>query len=108
VVDSVNQGELRVIVTLPSGKGAVLYFSPIRFSDPPQTLAHPTRFACLAAVIAELQAAGATSLRAIAAGFNERGIRTPRGTNCWRGWPNRPRPPSYHLSRSMTVTVRTQ
>jgi hypothetical protein len=62
----------------------------------------------LAPTIAELQAAGATSLRAIAAGFNERGIRTPRGTNCWRGWPNRPRPPSYHLSRSMTVTVRTQ
>jgi hypothetical protein len=50
VADSVDQGELRVIVTLPSGEGAVLYFSPIRLSDSPDTLAHPT------AVIAELRA----------------------------------------------------
>ena len=37
------------------------------------------RAADLAPVIAELQAAGATSLRAIAAGPNERGIPTARG-----------------------------
>ena len=37
------------------------------------------RAADLAPVIAELQAAGATSLRAIAAGLNERGIPTARG-----------------------------
>lgn len=35
--------------------------------------------AALAPVIAELRAAGATSLRAIAAGLNERGIPTARG-----------------------------
>ena len=34
-------------------------------------------------VIAELQTAGATSLRAIATGFNERGIPTARGTGTW-------------------------
>lgn len=37
----------------------------------------------LAPVIAELQAAGATSLRAIAAGLNERKIPTARGTGEW-------------------------
>jgi hypothetical protein len=35
-------------------------------------------------IIAELQAAGARSLRAIAAGLNERGISTPRGTGVWQ------------------------
>jgi DNA invertase Pin-like site-specific DNA recombinase len=34
-------------------------------------------------MIAELQAAGAASLRAIAAGLNERGIPTARGTGTW-------------------------
>ena len=38
------------------------------------------RAADLAPTITELQAAGATSLRAIAAGLNERGIPTARGT----------------------------
>src|SRR5262252_8162822 len=37
------------------------------------------RAADLMPMIAELQAAGATSLRSIAAGFNERGIPTARG-----------------------------
>ena len=37
------------------------------------------RAADLAPTIAELQAAGATSLRAIAGGLNERGIPTARG-----------------------------
>jgi len=41
------------------------------------------RAADLAPTIAELQAAGATSLRAIAAGLNERGIPTARGTGMW-------------------------
>jgi Recombinase len=36
-----------------------------------------------APVIAELKAAGATSLRAIAAGLNKRGIPTARGTGSW-------------------------
>jgi hypothetical protein len=83
VVDSVNRGELRVIVTLPSGEAAVLYFSPISLSDTPETLAHPTRL-CLAAVIAELLAAGVTSLRGIADELNRRGIRTPRGVGQWQ------------------------
>jgi Recombinase len=34
--------------------------------------------------IAELQATGARSLRAIAAGLNERGIQTPRGVGEWK------------------------
>ena len=42
-----------------------------------------TRAADLAPTIAELQAAGATSLRAIAAGLNERGIPTARGEGEW-------------------------
>jgi hypothetical protein len=37
----------------------------------------------LAPTIAELQAAGATSLRTIAVGLNERGIPTARGTATW-------------------------
>ena len=52
------------------------------------------RAADLAPIVAELQANGARSLRAIAAGLNERGIRTPaasasgrpvRWRSCWRG-----------------------
>jgi hypothetical protein len=42
------------------------------------------RAADLAPVVAELQANGARSLRAIAAGLNERGIRTPRGVGEWK------------------------
>jgi Recombinase len=38
----------------------------------------------IAPAVAELRAAGATSLRAIAAGLNARGIRTPRGVGEWR------------------------
>jgi hypothetical protein len=41
------------------------------------------RAADLADTIAELQAAGATSLRAIAAGLNERGIPTALGEGEW-------------------------
>ena len=41
------------------------------------------RAADLAPIIAELQAAGATSLRTIAAGLNARGIPTARGTGTW-------------------------
>jgi DNA invertase Pin-like site-specific DNA recombinase len=41
------------------------------------------RAADLAPIIAELQAAGARSLRAIAAGLNERGIPTARGVGIW-------------------------
>jgi hypothetical protein len=53
------------------------------------------RAADLAPIIADVQAAGARSLRAIAAGLNARGIRTPRGVGewsgkqvggCWRGY----------------------
>lgn len=42
-----------------------------------------TRAADIAPVIAELQAAGKTSLRAIAAGLNEQGIPTARGAGEW-------------------------
>jgi DNA invertase Pin-like site-specific DNA recombinase len=41
------------------------------------------RAADIAPIIAELQATGATSLQAIAAGLNERGIPTARGTGTW-------------------------
>ncbi|WP_354050561.1 recombinase family protein [Bradyrhizobium sp. LB12.1] len=41
------------------------------------------RAADIAPTIAELQAAGATSLRAIAAGLNEKGIPTARGEGAW-------------------------
>ena len=41
------------------------------------------RVADLAETIKELQASGATSLRAIAAGLNERGIPTARGDGSW-------------------------
>jgi Recombinase len=42
------------------------------------------RAADLAPIVKELQASGARSLRAIAAGLNERGIRTPRGACKWK------------------------
>src|SRR5262249_20199465 len=42
-----------------------------------------TRAADIAPTINELQASGATSLRAIAAGLNERGIPTARGRGTW-------------------------
>ena len=38
----------------------------------------------VAPIIAELRASGATSLRDIARGLNERGVRTPRGTGEWQ------------------------
>jgi hypothetical protein len=41
------------------------------------------RAADLAPTIKALQAAGATSLRAIAAGLDKRGIPTPRGDGTW-------------------------
>ena len=41
------------------------------------------RAADISPVVAELQAAGATSLRAIASGLNERGIPTARGAGTW-------------------------
>jgi hypothetical protein len=43
------------------------------------------RAADLAPTIADVQAAGARSLRAIAAGLNARGVRTPRGVGEWSG-----------------------
>ena len=42
------------------------------------------RTADLAAIVAELQAAGVTRLRAIAAALNERGIPTATGVGEWR------------------------
>ena len=39
----------------------------------------------LAPTIKKLRASGARSLRAIAAGLNERGIQTPRGVGEWQG-----------------------
>jgi DNA invertase Pin-like site-specific DNA recombinase len=42
------------------------------------------RAADLAPIIAELQAAGITSLRGIAVALNERGIQTPRGKGKWQ------------------------
>jgi DNA invertase Pin-like site-specific DNA recombinase len=42
-----------------------------------------SKAADLAPIIADLRAAGATSLNAIAAGLNEKGIATPRNGNRW-------------------------
>jgi hypothetical protein len=42
------------------------------------------RAADLAPIIAELQASGARSLRAIAAGLNAHGVRTPCGIGEWQ------------------------
>jgi DNA invertase Pin-like site-specific DNA recombinase len=42
------------------------------------------RAADLAPIVKDLQAAGARSLRALAAALNERGISTPRGTGQWQ------------------------
>jgi hypothetical protein len=42
------------------------------------------RAADLAPIFTELQANGVTNLSGIAAGLNERGIRTPRGTGRWQ------------------------
>jgi DNA invertase Pin-like site-specific DNA recombinase len=42
------------------------------------------RAADLAPIVKELQAAGARSLRALAAALNERGISTPRGKGVWQ------------------------
>jgi hypothetical protein len=41
------------------------------------------RAADLAPIVKELQAAGVTSLKGIAAAFNERGIPTPAGCGRW-------------------------
>jgi Recombinase len=42
------------------------------------------RAADLAPTVADIQAGGARSLRAIAAELNQRGIRTPRGVGEWQ------------------------
>jgi hypothetical protein len=41
------------------------------------------RAADLVPIVRDLQAAGARSLRAIAVGLNQRGVRTPRGIGRW-------------------------
>jgi Recombinase len=42
-----------------------------------------SRAADIAPIIAELQAAGVTSLNGIAAALNARGVQTPRGRSRW-------------------------
>jgi hypothetical protein len=49
----------------------------------PSPNSRPARAADLRPIIEELQATGATSLRAIAAGLNARGIPTARGSGEW-------------------------
>jgi DNA invertase Pin-like site-specific DNA recombinase len=44
------------------------------------------RAADLGPIVRDLQAAGARSLRAIAAGLNDRGVKTPRGNGKWQAW----------------------
>jgi hypothetical protein len=60
-------------------------WQPVMCKAASKAIAHgaKTRAADLAPTIAELQAAGVTSLRAIAAGLNERGIPTARRTGIW-------------------------
>jgi DNA invertase Pin-like site-specific DNA recombinase len=73
------------------------------------------RAADLGPIVRELQAAGATSLRALAAALNDRGIRTraasangrpARSLNCWRGCGGAVVAPSNVMS-FMTVRIMT-
>jgi hypothetical protein len=52
--------------------------------------AHEARKDYLTRLVAELQASGVTSPRAIAAALNERLIPPPRGRGIWRPWTVRP------------------
>jgi hypothetical protein len=93
-------------VTLPSGAGAVLYFTypawynhsagglsdalhasadtPRPFSDCESVREHVNEGGDVAPIVKELQAAGARSLPAIAAGLNARGVPTPSGIGEWK------------------------
>jgi DNA invertase Pin-like site-specific DNA recombinase len=72
-------------VKLGGDRGARLTAQARQFGwEARQTRANE-RAADLAPVVTEIQASGARSLRAIAAGFNERGVSTPRGTGQWQG-----------------------
>lgn len=60
---------------IPTAKVCAKAVAPLRRAEASSADIAPT--------IAELEAAGATSLRAIAAGLNERGIPTARGEGVW-------------------------
>lgn len=60
-----------------------MWFGHLRRQVSGSTIFLAHRLACIGPVIAELQAAGAWSLRDIAAALNERGIPTARETGSW-------------------------
>jgi len=70
-------------VKLGGDRGARLTAKARKSGNAAMVRAADARAADVAPVIAELQAAGAESLRAIAAGLNARGIPTARGAGQW-------------------------
>jgi DNA invertase Pin-like site-specific DNA recombinase len=71
-------------VRLGGDRGAVLTAEARQAGCVAVTARADARAADLAPTIADIQASGARSLRAIAAALNERGIRTPRGAGEWK------------------------
>ena len=65
-------------------RGATLSTEAIAAGRAAQTARAVARGADLAPIVAELRAAGASSLAALAKGLNERGIPTARGTGTWQ------------------------
>jgi DNA invertase Pin-like site-specific DNA recombinase len=71
-------------VKLGGNRGARLTPAAQRAGTEARQARAAQRAADLAPIVKDLQAAGATSLRAIAAALNERRISTPRGTGQWQ------------------------
>jgi DNA invertase Pin-like site-specific DNA recombinase len=70
-------------VQLGGNRGSIISAEGREISRTARLVASETRAADLAPVIAELQAAGVTSLGGLARGLNERGIPTARGGTKW-------------------------
>jgi DNA invertase Pin-like site-specific DNA recombinase len=71
-------------VKLGGNRGAVLTAEAREAGCKAVTARADARAADLAPTVADIQAAGTTSLRGIAAELNRRGIRTPRGVGEWK------------------------
>ena len=71
-------------VKLGGRRGSTLSLEAIAAGRAVQTARAASRGADLAPIVAELRAAGAASLAALAKGLNERGIPTARGTGIWQ------------------------
>src|SRR5919112_1576534 len=70
-------------VTLGGNRGSIISAEAREISRKARLAASEARVADLAPVIAELQAAGVTSLGGLAKGLSERGIPTARGGTSW-------------------------